>query len=116
MLIYNGNYLLFRHFIDICASLRANITGLRPRLRGINHIVQVVRRPTDHAAYISESASSRGGVVLTPLSQWLDSHAAVLSADKAWAVDSGLWRQIGRAACKRRSANWAHVMMTVERA
>jgi hypothetical protein len=40
-----------------------------PRTRGINHIVQVVRRPTDQIPFVSESIGqeNKGGVRLTPL-------------------------------------------------
>lgn len=60
----------------------------RPRLRGINHIAQVVRRPADQAPFVSESYSAgRGGVRLTPLIDWLDAHTRDIQAGKAWAVD-----------------------------
>lgn len=59
-----------------------------PRLRGINHITQVVRRPNDQAPFISESYSTgRAGVQLTPLDDWLDGHAHDIQTGKAWAVD-----------------------------
>jgi hypothetical protein len=60
-----------------------------PRLRGINHIVQVVRRPADQAPFVTESRgpSGQGGVRLTPLADWLHGNARYIQAGKAWAVD-----------------------------
>ena len=60
-----------------------------PRTRGINHIVQVVRRPDDQARFVSEAIGpdDRGGVRLTPLAEWLERFAPAINADKAWAVD-----------------------------
>lgn len=60
----------------------------RPRLRGINHIAQVVRRPTDGAAFVSESYGDEpGGVRLAPLADWLDVRNGDIRAGNAWAVD-----------------------------
>jgi hypothetical protein len=60
----------------------------RARLRGINHIVQVVRRPADQAPFVSEScAAGQGGVRLTPLADWLDAHTREIQAGNAWSVD-----------------------------
>lgn len=60
-----------------------------PRTRGINHIVQIVRRPEDGAPFISESFG--GGVLpgctLTPLEQWLFHSQSGLVASEMWAVD-----------------------------
>lgn len=60
-----------------------------PRTRGINHIVQVVRRPTDQTPFVSESIGpeGKGGVRLMPLGEWLDAFSSHIFADKAWAVD-----------------------------
>jgi hypothetical protein len=59
-----------------------------PRLRGINHIVQVLRRPTDGAPYVSEShPGGSGGVRLTPLADWLTANASQIQDGRAWAVD-----------------------------
>jgi hypothetical protein len=59
-----------------------------PRLRGINHIVQLVRRPADEAPFVSEShgPSGKGGVRLTALADWLHCNARYIQAGKAWAV------------------------------
>ncbi len=60
----------------------------RSRLRDINHIVQVVRRPADQAPFVSESyPTGQGGVRLTPLADWLDARTRDIRAGKAWAVD-----------------------------
>jgi hypothetical protein len=60
-----------------------------PRTRGINHIVQVVRRPADQAAFVSESIGpdGKGGIRLMPLDTWLDAFRPFIAAGKAWAVD-----------------------------
>src|SRR5262249_31464589 len=59
-----------------------------PRLRGINHIVQVLRRPPDDAAFVSESHPSGAcGVRLTPLTEWIDANASHIAGGQAWAVD-----------------------------
>jgi hypothetical protein len=59
-----------------------------PRLRGINHIVQVVHRPTDDAPFVSEShPSGQGGVRLAPLGEWIEANAGYLQGRNAWAVD-----------------------------
>lgn len=59
-----------------------------PRLRGINHIAQVLRRPADQAPFVSESYSTGpGGVRLTPLADWLDANSRHIRDGRAWAVD-----------------------------
>jgi hypothetical protein len=59
-----------------------------PRLRGITHIVQVVRRPDDDAPFVSESFDgSVSGIRLTPLAQWLARAQPTIGASEAWAVD-----------------------------
>jgi hypothetical protein len=60
-----------------------------PRTRGINHIVQVVRRPADQIPFVSESIGpdDKGGVRLMPIDQWLATFNVFISAGKAWAVD-----------------------------
>jgi hypothetical protein len=60
-----------------------------PRMRGINHIVQVVRRPADHVPFVSESIGpdDKGGVRLMPVDQWLAAFGESIAAGKAWAVD-----------------------------
>ena len=59
-----------------------------PRPRGINHIAQIVRRPSDQSPFVSESYSiNPGGIRLTPLKDWLDSHADVIADNRAWVVD-----------------------------
>lgn len=77
-----------------CATIGLDIgdfawTANFPRLRGINHIVQVVRRPTDPAPFVSESidAGSKAGIRLTPLGDWLERNSRFLHEGKAWAVD-----------------------------
>ena len=60
-----------------------------PRVRGINHIVQVLRHPADGTALVSESyPSGPGGVRLTPLTDWLNANAPHIAAGRAWAVDA----------------------------
>ncbi len=59
-----------------------------PRMRGINHIAQVVRRPADQAPFVSESYSTDpGGVRLTPLADWLNANSHHIKDGRAWAVD-----------------------------
>jgi hypothetical protein len=60
-----------------------------PRLRGINHIVQVVRRYGDDAAFVSESFGGlvSPGICLTPLEEWLVQAQPRLDAGEMWAVD-----------------------------
>jgi len=60
-----------------------------PRLRGINHIAQVLRRPPDDAAFVSEShPTGQGGVRLTPLTDWINANAPHIQGGRAWAVDA----------------------------
>jgi hypothetical protein len=60
-----------------------------PRSRGITHIVQVVRRPTDDAPFVSESLGRDDprGIRLTPLDAWLDSWQPSIVTGNVWAVD-----------------------------
>ncbi|SRR5258708_5457807 len=60
-----------------------------PRTRGINHIVQVVRRPADQMPFVSEAIGpdDRGGVRLMPVDQWLAAFNSYIAAGCAWAVD-----------------------------
>ncbi|WP_297837876.1 hypothetical protein, partial [Pseudomonas sp.] len=60
-----------------------------PRMRGITHIVQVVRRSEDDAPFISESfgSSISPGISLTPLAEWLHRIQSHLDANEIWAVD-----------------------------
>ncbi|KKB64387.1 hypothetical protein WM40_05540 [Robbsia andropogonis] len=60
-----------------------------PRLRGITHIVQVIRRPEDDAPFVSESfgGSVSSGISLTPLGKWLALSQRHLRAGEMWAVD-----------------------------
>ncbi len=59
-----------------------------PRRRGITHIVQVIRRPDDDAAFVSEAIGlSRPGVRLTSLMEWLVAWEAQIQGREAWAVD-----------------------------
>ncbi len=90
--------LLEGHHITANSLPRCAVIGLdegysgwqenRPRLRGINHIAQIVRRPADQAPFVSESYSiNPGGIRLMPLAPWLDIWANEIQAGKAWAVD-----------------------------
>lgn len=60
-----------------------------PRTRGINHIVQVVRRPADQMPFVSEAIGpdDKGGVRLMPIDQWLAAFNSCISGGNAWAVD-----------------------------
>ena len=60
-----------------------------PRLRGITHIVQVVRRPEDDAPIVSEAfgGSQLPGISLTPLAEWLALEQPRIRAGEIWAVD-----------------------------
>jgi hypothetical protein len=70
-----------------------------PRVRGINHIVQVLRDPPDDTAFVSEShPSGRGGVRLSPLTGRLNANAPHIQAGRAWAVDAFAMARFGEAA------------------
>ena len=58
------------------------------RLRGITHIVQVVRRPEDGSPYVSEAAGffRPPGIRLLPLVDWLERTDNLLKTGTAWAV------------------------------
>jgi hypothetical protein len=60
-----------------------------PRSRDITHIAQLVRRPTDDEAFVSESINIglSPGVRLTPLQEWLDEWKPSIRAGDAWAVN-----------------------------
>lgn len=60
-----------------------------PRLRGITHIAQVVRRPEDDAPFVSESIGSAvpPGIRLMPIVDWLALMQSRTGADEFWAVD-----------------------------
>jgi hypothetical protein len=60
-----------------------------PRTRGINHIVQVVRRPADRMPLVSEAIGpdDKGGVRLMPIDQWLAAFNSCIAGGNAWAVD-----------------------------
>nr|WKF59244.1 hypothetical protein HUO10_003753 [Paraburkholderia busanensis] len=60
-----------------------------PRIRGITHIVQIVRRPEDSAPFVSESfgGAVSPGISLTPLDDWLARFDPHLCAGEMWAVD-----------------------------
>jgi hypothetical protein len=60
-----------------------------PRTRGINHIVQVVRRPADQMLFVSEAIGPEdsGGVRLMPVDQWLAAFNTCIAGGNAWAVD-----------------------------
>jgi hypothetical protein len=61
----------------------------KSRPRGITHIVQVVRRPDDGVAYVSEAAGffRPPGLRLVPLADWLEQTRSYLRPGAAWAVD-----------------------------
>lgn len=60
-----------------------------PRQRGITHIAQVVRRPGDDAAFVSESFGGLAppGIGLTPLAAWLARKQPAIDACEMWVVD-----------------------------
>jgi hypothetical protein len=59
-----------------------------PGPRGINHIVQLIRRPADDAPFVSESyGGNPAGIRLTPLAEWLESWQPIIHSGNAWAVD-----------------------------
>jgi hypothetical protein len=59
------------------------------RAHGINHVVALVRRPSDGAVMVSESCGppGSGGVRLKPLASFLSQYAGLIRAGSAWAVD-----------------------------
>jgi hypothetical protein len=59
------------------------------RVRGINHIVLLVRRPSDNEMFVSESRGPEriGGVRLTPVSHWLAQQSQWIAAGRAFAAD-----------------------------
>ncbi len=61
-----------------------------PRPRGITHVVQVVRRPGDGAAFVSEAQgwSMPHGLRLMPLPGWLEVTGACIQRGEAWAVNA----------------------------
>jgi hypothetical protein len=63
--------------------------GNRPRTRGINHVVQVVRRPGDDVAFVTEAVGleERCGLFLTPLADWLAWAQPFIRDGRAWAAD-----------------------------
>jgi hypothetical protein len=60
-----------------------------PRSRGITHVVQVLRRLSDGAPFVSEAQgwSEPYGLRLMPLADWLDVTRAYIKRGEAWAVD-----------------------------
>jgi hypothetical protein len=77
-----------------CATIGLNLGSFGwetnfPRTRGINHIVQVVRRPADQMPFVSEAIGPEdsGGVRLMPIDQWLAAFKACIAGGNAWAVD-----------------------------
>jgi len=59
-----------------------------PRPRGINHIVQLIRRPADDAPFVSESyGGNPAGIRLSPLAEWFESWQPIIHSGNAWAVD-----------------------------
>ena len=60
-----------------------------PRPRGITHVVQVLRRPSDGAAFVSESQgwAEPFGLRLLPLAEWIELTGPWLKDGEAWAVD-----------------------------
>lgn len=61
-----------------------------PRPRGITHVVQLLRRPEDGAAFVSEAQgwAVPRGLRLMALADWLEATRARLKPDEAWAVDA----------------------------
>ena len=85
---------IFARSLPRCAAIGRKIgdpawANNHPRSRGINHIVQIVRRPTDDAAFVSESfgGSVRRGILLTALPDWLAAMRPYVIAGEIWAVD-----------------------------
>lgn len=60
-----------------------------PRPRGITHVVQVMSRPGDGAAFVSESQgwAEPYGLRLLPLGEWIEVSRPWLRSGEAWAVD-----------------------------
>lgn len=58
-----------------------------PRVYGIDHIVQVVRKPGDDQLCISQSSSSGGGVNVVVLSRWLEQLKGRIRGGRVHAVD-----------------------------
>jgi len=82
------------HSLPRCATIGLKMgapswANNHPRLRGITHIVQVVRRPEDGAPFVSESfcGAVSQGISLTPLEAWLVQSRPHLRAGEMWAVD-----------------------------
>ena len=63
-----------------------------PRPRGITHVVQIVRRPSDGAAYVSEAQGMNEpyGLRLMPLAEWLEQTRNFIKSEMAWAVNAFL--------------------------
>jgi hypothetical protein len=61
-----------------------------PRPRGITHIVQIVRRPSDGAPFVSESQgwAAPHGLRLLPLDDWLEMTGEYLKTGGSWAADA----------------------------
>ncbi len=60
----------------------------RPRTRGINHIVQIVRRPSDDAVFVSESyGAAPAGIRISAIGDWLIRWQSEIATGNAWAVD-----------------------------
>jgi hypothetical protein len=59
------------------------------RVRGINHIVLVVRQPSDRSLFVSESRGPdrTGGVRLTPVVDWLGQQSPWITAGRAFAAN-----------------------------
>jgi len=83
------------HSLPRCATIGLKMgapgwAANRPRVRGITHIVQIVRRPQDDAPFVSESFGDpvRPGISLTPLADWLVRSQPLLQLDAVWAVDA----------------------------
>lgn len=82
------------HSLPRCATIGLKVgepswANNHPRLRGITHIVQVVRRPEDGAPFVSESfgGAVSPGISLTPLEEWLAQSRPHLGAGEMWAVN-----------------------------
>ncbi|PQV49754.1 hypothetical protein B0G83_10642 [Paraburkholderia sp. BL21I4N1] len=82
------------HSLPRCATIGLKMgepswASNHPRPRGITHIVQVVRRTEDSAAFVSESfgGAVSPGIGLTPLEEWLAQSQPYLRVGEMWAVD-----------------------------
>ncbi|MCP3725327.1 hypothetical protein M3I53_19735 [Paraburkholderia sp. CNPSo 3272] len=93
-------YILAGSEINACSLPRCATIGLKmgapgwaanhPRVRGVTHIVQIVRRPEDDVPFVSESFGDpvRPGISLMSLADWLVRSQPLVQAEALWAVDA----------------------------